>query len=125
MQVEHAQLREILDNFFLDALEQVVAQIQPKQILFAPHDAVQNFRQSCDCSKPVLLQEEGISFAGDHKLLGFTGLLLCLRLFLCIGRDALRASSQGNVVLLQDLGDLLVWLGTNHDLLGFLVLLSL
>ena len=103
----------------------VITQVNPEQIVLVPHDALEHVAETSDRPKLVLLQEEGISFALNHELFGFASLLLSLSLLLHVRGDAFSTGSEGNVVLLQDLVDLLIGLGADNDFLGFFVLLGL
>jgi hypothetical protein len=125
VQVERTQLGKILYDLLLNALEVVITQVDPEQIVLIPHDTLKHVAETSDGSKLVLLEEERIGLALHHKLLGLTGFLLSLGLLLHVGGDTLCAGSEGNVVLLQDLVDLLIGLGADHDFLGLFVLFGL
>jgi hypothetical protein len=75
------------------------------------------------CAELILLQEKRCSFLPDNELLLFAHFSIFLLLFCDATRAALCTSRQADVVLLENSGDLLVGLGTNHDFFGFLGLL--
>lgn len=57
MHVEDLEVREIQD-FLVDTLQVVVAEVDPLQVLVVPHHIVQHFVQTIDRLHFVVLQEE-------------------------------------------------------------------
>jgi hypothetical protein len=55
--VEDLEVREIQD-FLVDTLQVVVAEVDPLQVLVVPHHIVQHFVQPIDRLHFVVLQEE-------------------------------------------------------------------
>jgi len=55
--VEDLEVREIQD-FLVDTLQVVVAEVDPLQVLVVPHHIVQHFVQTIDRLHFVVLQEE-------------------------------------------------------------------
>lgn len=125
VQVESLQAREAIDDLILDLLEVVVGQVDPQQLVGVPHNVFQNGRQAHNSPELVLLQEQGGGLFLDEILLLLALLLVLLLLLSEATSCALGPRREGDVVLLEDLGDLLGWGRADHSLTDLFVFLVL